>query len=320
MHAGDPPRLAIIGFGEIGQQFGTGLAQAGLETVVIYDPRAIAGPVAESMQRVAQAAGVELVASPAALAARADIILSATPGATTLDSAHAIAGHLAGRHLLIDLASCSPSVKRSAERVVGASGAAFVDGSIIGPSKQGYQRAVLLSGEHAARAQAALAPWGMNLEALAAPVGAASAIKILRSVVMKGLEALVVECLLGAMRYGIDARVVQSLDGSFKRPFGDLADSLASGDVIHAMRRAEEVDMSAQTLQEIGIDPIVTRAVAERLRWVGRLDTRSHFGGKRPDNYREALGAIEAELSRLGSASPAASRADTGLERPEGHR
>jgi 3-hydroxyisobutyrate dehydrogenase-like beta-hydroxyacid dehydrogenase len=128
-------------------------------------------------------------------------------------------------------------------------------------------------------------------------------VKILRSIIMKGMEALVMECLLASTRYGITADVVASLESSFQKPFSVLANSLAAGDVIHAARRAEEVEMSAQTLIEVGLDPIVTRAVAERLRWVGRLGLTTHFEGQRPAGYREAIAAIEQALARPGTGS-----------------
>jgi 3-hydroxyisobutyrate dehydrogenase-like beta-hydroxyacid dehydrogenase len=205
-------------------------------------------------------------------------------------------------HVIMDAASTSPRLKVEVASILAPCGAAFADGSIVGPSSDVYARQIVASGPAAARVGDALNPWGMRIKVVSDKVGAASAIKILRSVVMKGLEALVVECLLGARRYGIDREVVQSLESNFSRSFLKLADSLAGGDVIHAGRRADETDMSADTLADIGIDPLVTRAVAARLRWVAELGTSGYFKGVRPSDYGTALDGIERRLSQVQSA------------------
>lgn len=291
-------RLGFIGFGEIGQLFSKGLTDQGLKRIYAFDPAAIDGSSTSEIRRAAESSGIMLTGSLEELASQCDVLISATPGSVTLEAARGLAPFLEPRHLLVDLASCTPGIKRDAASVVAPSKAAFVDGCIVGPSSHGLARSIVLSGKPARQAAQLLAPWGMNFSVLEGDVGAASAVKILRSVVMKGLEALVVECLLAASRYGIDDQVIESLESTFRRPFREVADGLAAGDVIHAARRADEVDMSALALSEIGVDPIVTRAVADRLRWVGALDTKSHFGGRRPAGYREAVGAIEAALRR----------------------
>lgn len=289
-------RLGLIGYGEIGSTLGRGLRGAGLAEVVSYDKHAFDGPYGGLIRRRAQEAGVPLLRSPAELAARAELIIGATPGSASIASAEALAPHLRRDHLVVDIASATPRVKQVvAERLAGC-GAAFADGSIVGTPRDGHAMPILLAGAPAARLRDALVPWGMRLEMVGERIGDASAIKILRSVVMKGLEALLLECLLGARRYGLDAPVLASLERSLARPFSQLANGLLTTDAIHAGRRSEEAAMSAETLEDVGLDPVVTRAVAGRLRWVAELGMKEHFGGVVPKDWQEALAGIEARL------------------------
>jgi 3-hydroxyisobutyrate dehydrogenase-like beta-hydroxyacid dehydrogenase len=289
-------RLGLIGYGEIGSTLGAGLRRSGLAEVVSYDKYAFDGPYAGLIQRRARAAGVPLLRSAAELAERAEVIIGATPGSASIASAEALAPLLRPHHLVADIASATPKVKQAvAERLAG-SGVGFVDGSIVGTPKDGYAMPILLAGVPAARLRDALVPWGMNLTVVGERIGDASAIKILRSVVMKGLEALLLECLLGARRYGIDAAVLASVEKTLARPFSQIVQGLITTDVIHAGRRSEEAAMSAEALAEVGLDGFVTRAVAERLRWVAELGMKEHFGGEVPQDWETALDGIEARL------------------------
>lgn len=286
-------RLGLVGYGEVGSTLGRGLRQAGLRSVVAYDKHAFDGAYSGLIQRRAQEAGVPLVGDPRQLAAEADIILSVTPGSASLDSAAALAGHLTPTHLFVDVASATPKIKREvAERVAG-SGVTAGDASIVGTPADGHGLPILASGPAAERMRDALVPWGMRIEAVGPAIGTASGIKILRSVVMKGIEALLVECLLGASELGIDGIILESIDRSFKRSFTDMANALLTTGAIHAERRSEEVAMSAEALADAGLDPLMARAAAARLRWVADLQLKQHFAGVVPDSYRTVLDVMK---------------------------
>jgi 3-hydroxyisobutyrate dehydrogenase-like beta-hydroxyacid dehydrogenase len=135
-------------------------------------------------------------------------------------------------------------------------------------------------------------------------LGAASGIKIMRSVIAKGLEALLVECMLGARRYGIDEEVMASFAKFMdSRPFAEMANFLLVTDAIHSERRSQEARMSVDALEEIGVEPTMTRATAGRLEWVSALGAKSHFGGVVPKHYHEAIDALEA-LQKKATATP----------------
>jgi hypothetical protein len=114
-----------------------------------------------------------------------------------------------------------------------------------------------------------------------------------RSIVVKGLEALMVECVLGASRYDADDLVFASLDESFPGiDWKKLADYMIGRVVVHGERRAREMEEVADALRAIGIDPIMAEATMRRQDWSARLNLRSHFGPDGPATYRELLDVL----------------------------
>src|SRR6185369_6048501 len=145
-----------------------------------------------------------------------------------------------------------------------------------------------------------LNPWGMQIDFMGEKLGTASGIKILRSVLIKGIEALTDEMLLAARHYGIDEIVLASASKTLARPWMDTVGSLTPSGVIHAKRRAEELEMSAEAVADAGIEPTMARAVAARLRWKEGLGLKDHFKGVVPADYKEALDAIEMKMAEKG--------------------
>ena len=156
---------------------------------------------------------------------------------------------------------------------------------------------MLSSGPAGERVRDALVPWGMSIDFMGPQLGTASGIKILRSVLIKGIEALTDEMVLAARRYGIDEIVLASASKTLARPWMDTVHSLTPSGAIHAKRRAEELEMSADAVQDAGIEPIMARAVAARLRWKEALGLKDHFKGVVPPSYKEAFDAIEQKLT-----------------------
>ena len=289
-------RLGLVGYGEIGSTLGKGLRGAGLEQVACYDKYAFDGPYASLIQERAKAAGVTLVHSNKELAEAADLIISVTPGVSSAESADAFASVLDKRHTFLDFASATPKVKYGvADRLAG-TGALLGDGSIMGTPKNGYSMHMLSSGPAGKRVVDLLVPWGMSIDYVGEKLGTASGIKILRSVLIKGIEALTDEMLLAARHYGLDEAVLASASKTLTRPFMDTVESLTPSGVIHAKRRSEEVEMAAEAVTDAGIDAIMTRATAARLRWKEGLGLKEQFKGVVPENYRIAVDAIVSKM------------------------
>lgn len=295
-------RLGLVGYGEIGSTVGHGLRGAGFESIASYDKYAFDGPYAELIQSRAREAGVTLVRSNQELADVADLIFSVTPGSASLESAEAFAPCLTSRHVFTDFASATPKIKIGvAERLAG-SGALAGDGSIEGTPLQGYSMRMLSSGAAGQRVCDLLVPWGMQIEFVGDKLGTASGIKILRSVLIKGIETLTDEMLLAARHYGLDEIVLASASNTLARPWMDTVASLTPSGVIHAKRRAEELEMSAEAVADAGVEPIMARAIAARLRWKEGLRLKDHFKGVVPANYKEAIEAIEMKMTERAKA------------------
>jgi 3-hydroxyisobutyrate dehydrogenase-like beta-hydroxyacid dehydrogenase len=298
-------RLGLIGFGEVGFNLAKGLHAEGLTDIAAFDPAS--GPAADLIAARAHEAGVRLVTGLAALAGRSDVMLGLTPGGYSLASAAALAPYLGPQHIYVDLASATPRVKTGVAVQVDASGVQFVDGSIMGaPLMDGHRVEIIASGPGAVAFQERLGAWGMNITALGTQPGVAAAIKIFRSVIAKGLEAVLVECLLATEQYGISAAVLDSYSRFLApRPFAATAAFLVRTNAIHAGRRAEEAEMSAEALLDAGVEPIMTRATVARMETVAGLALRDTFGGAVPAHYSEAIAAVAAGLGvPTGVASP----------------
>lgn len=286
-------KLGLVGYGEIGSTLGAGLRGAGLDSIACYDKYAFDGPYADLIQARAREAGVTLVRSNGELAEAADLIFSVTPGASSRDSANSFAPVLRSHHTFLDFASATPKIKKSVAETLAGSGALVGDGSIEGTPLHGYSMRMLSSGPAGERVRDLLVPWGMQIEFMGPVLGTASGIKILRSVLIKGIEALTDEMMLAARQYGIDEIVLASASKTLARPWMDTVKSLTPSGAIHAKRRAEELEMSADAVADAGVEPIMARAVAQRLRWKESLGLKDHFNGIVPQTYQEALDAIE---------------------------
>ncbi len=290
----DEVKIGFIGFGEAGFHIARGLRGAGLSHICAYDINARAPGLGEKIARRANEAEVPLLESNAELAASSDILLSTVTANRAAEAAEQTAPYLASRHIYADLNSVSPALKQSICQMVESRGARFVEAAIMSPvPRHGHATPMFLGGVHAREFMDLLSPYGMKLEAISERVGAASAVKMCRSVIVKGLEALMVECVLGAVPYGADERVFATLNESFPGiDWKNLASYMIGRVVEHGERRAREMEEVAATLRSIGVEPIMTEAAARRQDWLAGLGLLEHFGGKPPDDYRVVAQAV----------------------------
>jgi 3-hydroxyisobutyrate dehydrogenase-like beta-hydroxyacid dehydrogenase len=162
---------------------------------------------------------------------------------------------------------------------------------------------MLASGPHAAQWADFARPRGMHVTVIDGPPGRASLIKLLRSVYMKGRDALVLETLVAARRYGVERELLPTIAGPGEEvAFAELAERVLCSLSLHAGRRANELLGSAALLRAVGLEPALTSAAAERLRWLADLGVRERFGAERP---RE-LGAVLEAIDQLSAAAPRA--------------
>jgi 3-hydroxyisobutyrate dehydrogenase-like beta-hydroxyacid dehydrogenase len=186
------------------------------------------------------------------------------------DHAREAGGYLKPGQFFLDINSVSPETKRGDEVLIANSGADYVEAAVMAPvAPYGIKVPMLLGGKRAAVLADMLNPSGFHMTAVCGTVGQASAIKMCRSVFIKGIEALAVEGFLAARRYGVEDQVIASLDETFPSvDWEKQAGYLISRVIEHGRRRAAEMRESAETVAAIGIEPLMTRATSRRQDWL----------------------------------------------------
>jgi 3-hydroxyisobutyrate dehydrogenase len=289
-------RIGWVGFGEAASCITRGLKEQGLKETFAFDVHAHSAKLGAKIQSRAAETGTVLVESNAHLARNCEVLISAVTADQALSAANQTAQYLRPKHLYADLNSISPQMKEAIAEVVDRSGARFVELAVMGPvPTYGHKVPMLSGGAAAPEFKALFEPMGMQLEIVATDrIGRAAAVKMFRSVVYKGLEALIFECVLGASHYGAEPRVFESLNESFPGlDFQKLADYMVGRVVIHGERRAREMEEVAATLKALGIDPIMAEATVRRMDWAAGLGLKEKFGGEFPKTYREVLSAMK---------------------------
>ena len=288
------PPIGFVGFGEAGFTIANGLRGAGVEQIAAFDIATHSNDRGPQIRDRAAKSGTMLVASSSELASRADVIFSTVTSASSLDAARQTAPFLQSRHTYADLNSVSPALKREIADVVSGTGAAFVEAAVMAPVQPyGHRVPMLLGGSAAPAFAAMMSPVGMRMQVLTPEIGTAAAVKMCRSIVVKGLEALLCECVLGASQYGADGHVFASLNESFPGiDWKKLADYTIGRVVVHGERRAREMEEVAETLRAIGVDPIMAEATARRQDWSAQVGLRSQFGPEGPKSYAEVLDVL----------------------------
>lgn len=277
-----PLRLGFLGFGEAAERFARDLAQAGLGGMVAYSRAGAKAAPGDPLAERARAAGVRLMQTPRALCTHADVIIALTSGRAALTGLRALRAHLQPHHFYVDAnATAARAMEQAAALLAGR--ARFVDAALMGAVPLlGIKVPVFISGEHAETLRERLAPWGMNLRVVSERPGAASALKLIRSVAFKGFAGVLIETLEAAQRYGMLELVARDIAGSFED--GNFMQNMkryVCGTAAHAERRVHEMDDALELLGALGASSRMSRATRGLLKDVANLGLPRHF------NYRE---------------------------------
>ena len=259
-------RIALIGFGEVGQTLAEDLA--GKAALSVWDV-AFADP--ESIPSRALARHQVRVGRDARDAVRdAELVISAVTADQDLAAARSVGLGLPKGAIFLDLNSCSPGQKVASAEAVEAAGGRYVEAAVmspIGPKRIGSP--MLLGGAHAADFVTRALPLGfVGAAPYSDRIGQAAATKLCRSVMIKGIEALLTESMLAARHYGVEQVVLDSLSDLLPLPdWNATAQYMISRSLEHGTRRAEEMREAARTVEEAGVDSHMSRAIAERQDW-----------------------------------------------------
>ncbi|MGV1988711.1 DUF1932 domain-containing protein [Agrobacterium sp. 22-221-1] len=287
------PKIAFIGFGEAAEAFSKGWGAEISSGLKAFDELCLHADASAKPTKRAKATGVVLAADRAAALQDVDLVFCLVTADRAVLAAEQAAPYLKTDALWLDGNSCSPGAKRRAAKIIGSAGGRYVDVAIMAPVYPKLHRTpLLLAGPHADPALAVLTGLGMEARVSGPEVGEASSIKMIRSVMIKGMEALTAECLLAARRAGIDDRVLASLQAS--NPNIDWPRQAAYNlerMMVHGRRRAAEMREVATTLSELGLPNGLASATAD---WQQRIGDLVLPAGE--ENYPDRADAI---LSRL---------------------
>lgn len=263
--------MGMVGYGEVGKIFAAGLKDRFSGTRA-WDLKFEAPALREAQLAHAAQAGVTACISMAELCGRADLVVSAVTASNTLAVAQAAAPHIRRGTIFLDLNSASPATKQQAAALLEAAGAHYVEAGVMtSVPPYGIRVPMLLGGARAAELAAVLTGWGMDAKAVSEQLGVASAIKMCRSVMIKGLEALVIESYTTARAYGVEDHVLPTLAETFPSiNWEEQGAYFFSRVVQHGQRRAEEMAEAANTVHEAGpgFEPFMASAVANKQQWV----------------------------------------------------
>ncbi|MGA9882835.1 MAG: DUF1932 domain-containing protein [Candidatus Acidiferrales bacterium] len=263
-------KIGIIGFGEVGGIFGRDLAARGIE-VATYDILFDQPASREALLAKARDCGVSACESVGDCVRDRELTFSAVTASSAAKVAEEVAPMLVAGQIYLDINSVSPETKSRMAGYFDRSHGHFVEAAVMAAvSPQRLKVPMLLGGRYAADFAPKLAAIGMNGKAVSEQVGVASAVKMCRSVIIKGLEALVVESMFAARRYGAEDAVLASLAATYP-DMGwqkDLPDYLISRVAEHGRRRAAEMREAAQAVTDVGIEPHMARATAARQDWL----------------------------------------------------
>jgi 3-hydroxyisobutyrate dehydrogenase-like beta-hydroxyacid dehydrogenase len=289
-------KIGIIGFGEVGGIFGRDLVDRGID-VATYDILLDAPASRNGMLAKARACGVHACESVGDCLRDRELIISAVTASSATKVAEQAASMLAPGQIFLDINSVSPETKSRMADYFEPSHGNFVEAAVMAAvSPQRLNVPMLLGGPHAAELAPRLAATGMNGKAVSERIGIASATKMCRSVIIKGLEALVVESMFAARRYGAEDAVLASLAATYPHMGWekDLPEYLISRVAEHGRRRAAEMREAAQAVSDAGLDPHMARATAARQDWlvdeIAALGMQHRAGEK--FSWRELADAI----------------------------
>jgi 3-hydroxyisobutyrate dehydrogenase-like beta-hydroxyacid dehydrogenase len=263
----DARRIGFLGYGEVGQRFAADLRAGGAQReLAVFDLLLHQAAAGEGMRRHAAAHDVEPMADAAALADAATLIFSAVTADQTLPAARSLAARSLRHAVFVDLNSAAPATKIECAALVAAAGGRYVEAAVMtSVPPHGIRVPMLLGGAHANDVEKLLRELGFVAQTVSADLGVASAIKLCRSVIIKGLESLVVESFTAARTLGVERQVLASLQETYPQfDWEKQGDYLFSRVIQHGKRRAEEMRAGAQMIDGTGVGGIMAAAAAQR--------------------------------------------------------
>lgn len=289
------PRIAFIGFGEAGHAIAAGLREEGVTDIAAWDilfPQAAGAKLVEA----AKAIGVRVASSAEDAVCDAGLVIAAVTAASSHEAAQSVHGHLTGKPFYLDVNSVSPGRKLASAKLLGDT-ARYVDVAIVSPIYPARHKSpMMLAGPYAGEIEPLLTSLGMQTQVVGEKTGDAAAIKMVRSVMIKGIEALTLECFLAAQRAGVVEQVASSLKNNYPTlDWNKISEYNIERMASHGIRRAAEMREVAETLRELGVTPLMTDGTIERQQEMGEMGRQPQIRDAVAKGRDEMLAAISAD-------------------------
>jgi 3-hydroxyisobutyrate dehydrogenase-like beta-hydroxyacid dehydrogenase len=288
-------KIGIIGYGEAGQAIAQGLCSDRESPIGVFDIRFNDKEFGESLRLKAKEQRLVVEGDLRSLIVNNDIVLSLVTGEVAAHVVRESLPFIKEGKVFVDMNTVSPKEKMLMGALIEKKGGSFIEVAILGAiASYGFKSPMLVCGKRADQFVNLLANMGFNVTFISKEIGKASYMKMLRSIFAKGVEALLLEMLMGAKRCDVVEplmeAIVDHMDGS---SFQEIANTWITTNAIHAERRTEEMEHVIETLNELNVKPIMAGAVRDRLRTSSQSGLKDFFKGKRPDDYREVIDAME---------------------------
>lgn len=273
--------IGLVGYGEVGKIFSRGLKEKSGRPVHAWDLKFAQAATREAELAHAREHGITASGSAADLCGRCALIISAVTASNTLAVAQEVARSVRPGTFFLDLNSASPGTKAQCAALIDGAGGHYVEAGVMtSVPPYGIKVPMLLGGVKAGELAAVLSGWGMDATPVAEKIGVASAIKMCRSVMIKGLVALVIESYTTARAYGVEEHMIPTLYETFPGiDWNKQGAYFFSRVAQHGKRRAEEMRESANTVLEAGFTPYMAAAIAEKHDWVAQQSRAGVFAG-----------------------------------------
>ena len=267
------PKITCIGFGEAGAAFAQGWQDLDLH-LKAFDVKPQSDATRADMQKRYEGLGVEGCHQLEDAVDDCDAIFSLVTADQAQAAAKSVLGLCKPGTLFLDCNSCAPDTKRASAKLIEADGGQYVDVAVMAPVYPAlHQTKIHISGPHSAEAARLMDQLNMNVTVLEGDVGHASATKMVRSIMIKGLEATMMECVLAGRKAGVDEMVLDSLDRTFPGfDFHKRAAYMLERVMVHGVRRAAEMQEVALTVEQLGLENHMSTSTVEWQHNIGSLN------------------------------------------------
>ena len=286
--------IGFIGFGEAAYCIALGFSQNGTTGIRANDTMMNHPVMGQQVHARAAEAQVELVEDPKEVARWADVLFAAVPSSFTMDVCNTVKDELRPGQIYADVSASTPATKIAIWDKIKDTGVLFADAAMLGSLPQDKHRVpITASGNGAVAFKAAMEPLGMRITLAGDKAGSASAIKLVRSIFMKGIASLMIETMQAADAYDVSDQIVASLSKSLDGiPFTKHLDRLVTGTAIHCTRRAAELKGSIAMQEESHLAPEMSAAAKHVHEALAPYKFAEKYVTEKPRGYAEIIEAI----------------------------